>query len=146
MINKNQINLRNIIAYIQGYFRYHIYYKYTFLKWLMPEHIWLQIRYRITVMDKECYDNGECKICGCRTTALQFANKECDKPCYPPLMSQSNFIDFLNGNKIFIHHHSYILKQTKVNGSNYVAVKLYKDDLLVNKKILPLTIQQILHR
>jgi hypothetical protein len=39
-------------------------------------------------MDRECYNSGQCKICGCKTTALQFANKPCDKPCYPKMMSK----------------------------------------------------------
>lgn len=88
---KAKINLKNIFAYIQGNIRYKIYYKYKFLKFLVPKYIWEQIEIRINSMDKECYNNGACKICGCSTTALQFANKSCDKPCYPNMMSKGNF-------------------------------------------------------
>ena len=42
-------------------------------------------------MDQECYNAGECKICGCQTTALQMANKACDKPCYPEMLSRKNW-------------------------------------------------------
>lgn len=54
----------------------------------MRKHIREQIDWRIEVMDKECYNAGSCKMCGCETTALQMANKACDKPCYPKMMTQ----------------------------------------------------------
>ena len=43
-------------------------------------------------MDTKCYTAGECKLCGCETTALQMANKQCDKPCYPPMMSKGKWL------------------------------------------------------
>lgn len=58
-------------------------------------------------MDKECYNSGQCKICGCKTTALQLANKPCDKPCYPSMMSKKNW------NKIKKNHLVYC-KKTKL--------------------------------
>ena len=42
-------------------------------------------------MDKQCYNEGQCKMCGCQTTALQMANKACDKPCYPSMLSKSQW-------------------------------------------------------
>ena len=44
-------------------------------------------------MDKQCYEEGQCKMCGCQTTALQMANKACDKPCYPSMMSKRDWKD-----------------------------------------------------
>lgn len=84
-----KINLKNIKAYIQGKLRYKLYYsKFAFL---IPLHIREQIEVRINSMDKECYNTGQCKLCGCETTALQMANKACDKPCYPSMMSKRNW-------------------------------------------------------
>jgi hypothetical protein len=45
-------------------------------------------------MDKECYENGSCKMCGCNTTALQMANKACPKPCYPKMISKKEWKEF----------------------------------------------------
>jgi hypothetical protein len=56
-----------------------------------------QIAFRIAVMDDECYDNGSCKICGCRTVALQMADKTCEKPCYPPMLEKYEWERFLDG-------------------------------------------------
>src|SRR6185436_12757653 len=88
---KKKITLENIVAYIQGNFRYKLYYSFPYL---LSKHIKEQIDYRIRVMDKECYNEGSCKLCGCATTALQMADKSCDKPCYPPMMNRKQWIDF----------------------------------------------------
>ena len=83
-MKKAKITLNNIIAYFQGTIRYKFYYsKYSFL---IPKHIKEQIDFRIQVMDRECYSQGSCKLCGCRTTALQMANKTCEGNCYPIIM------------------------------------------------------------
>ena len=79
-----QANPENILAYIQGNLRYKLFYsKFAFL---IRPHIREQIQVRINSMDKECYNAGECKLCGCQTTHLQMANKACDKPCYPRML------------------------------------------------------------
>ncbi len=82
--SKNKV--RDVIAYLQGSFRYKVF--YSNFKFLIRRHIREQIEFRILVMDKDCYDNGSCKLCGCTTTALQMANKRCDKPCYPKMYSK----------------------------------------------------------
>lgn len=82
-------NLKNIWSFFQGNFRYQIYYsKFAFL---LPKYIKEQIDARINSMDPICYAQGECKLCGCQTTALQMANKACEKPCYPSMMSRRNW-------------------------------------------------------
>lgn len=86
---KARITLKNIFYYIQGSLRYRFY--YSKLKFLIPLHIREQIYYRIMVMDEDCYSQGQCKLCGCSTTALQMANKACDKPCYPKMMNKKNW-------------------------------------------------------
>lgn len=82
-----KINPENIISYILGNLRYKIYYS-VFFKWMMRKHIREQIDFRVSVMDKGCYMSGSCKICGCKTVALQMADKPCDKPCYPEMMDK----------------------------------------------------------
>lgn len=85
----SQINLKNIQAYIQGKLRYKLYYsKFAFL---IRTHIKEQIDVRINSMDRQCYNEGQCRLCGCTTTALQMANKACDKPCYPRMLTKSKW-------------------------------------------------------
>lgn len=93
--------LKKVKDYIQGYSRYHLYYikKGKFRKWI-PRYIVEQFEYRLGVMDHECLNNGSCKICGCDTTALQMANKACDKPCYPEMMKKSSWEIFKKVNNI----------------------------------------------
>lgn len=79
----------NIKAYFQGKIRYKLY--YSRFKFLIPKYIREQINARINSMDPVCYQQGQCKLCGCQTTALQMANKACDKPCYPSMMSSRNW-------------------------------------------------------
>lgn len=88
-MKKAKPTLKNIIAYIQGNLRYRLF--YSNFAFLIRPHIREQIEVRINSMDPICYGNGECKICGCQTTALQMANKACDKPCYPEMLSRKNW-------------------------------------------------------
>lgn len=47
-------------------------------------------------------------MCGCHTTALQMANKSCDKPYYPPMMSKR--LEFIQINKkVLIKDKKYLL-------------------------------------
>ena len=119
MINK-------IKAYFTGHIRYSIY--YSRFQYLIRKHIKEQIDWRIIVMEQECYDQGSCQICGCTTTALQMANKSCDKPCYPPLMSKRDFEVFQNEKPVTI---GYFTWGMKVVGD---VVKIYKDSELVHIK------------
>lgn len=85
-MKNNRYTLNNILNYIQGNVRYQLYYsKFAFL---IPIHIREQIDARINSMDKQCYLEGQCKMCGCSTTALQMCDKACDKPCYPPMLNK----------------------------------------------------------
>ena len=90
---KAKINIKNIYSYIIGNYRYKLYYSKNF-SWLMRNFIKRQITLRINSMDEECFNNGQCKMCECKTTALQMANKECDKPCYPKILSKKNWYKF----------------------------------------------------
>lgn len=117
-MKKAPINLANIIAYITGNVRYQLYYsKYKFL---IRTHIREQIDFRIKVMDKACYENGECVICGCQTTALQMSNKACDKPCYPRMLSKKRWKEFMTpkglcqaGAVVIEEKHAFVIYQGK---------------------------------
>lgn len=81
--------MRDVYYYIQGNLRYRLYYsKFAFL---IRKHIREQIEYRINSMDKECYERGECHMCGCATTQLQMSNKSCKKYCYPSILSKKKW-------------------------------------------------------
>lgn len=115
-MKKEKITIKNIYYVIQGYIRYYLYYwksnyNYTnrFVKWifllplhkLISTHIREQITIRINSMKKECYNNGSCTECGCRTTHLQMANKKCLGDCYPAMQSKKNW-NLLKNKKIVI--------------------------------------------
>ena len=82
------MRIKDIYYYAQGNIRYELFYKYKFL---ILTHIREQIIYRINSMDTQCYEEGQCKMCGCATTALQMCNKACDKPCYPSMLSRKEW-------------------------------------------------------
>jgi len=84
------IKPKDILAYFQGKIRYRVFYSQYFT-WLIRRHILEQIEMRISSMDRSCYTSGACMLCGCTTTALQMADKPCDKPCYPPMMNRKQW-------------------------------------------------------
>lgn len=80
------MKIKDTFYYIQGNIRYELF--YSRFKNLIPKHIREQITYRINSMEMQCYTEGQCNRCGCKTTALQMCNKPCDKPCYPKMMDK----------------------------------------------------------
>ena len=97
--SKEKVTLLSMWYYLQGTIRYQFFY-HKYLRKLIRLHIFEQITYRISVMDPECYSEGYCKMCGCNTTALQMANKQCNKPCYPKMMGKKKWKNFKKENKI----------------------------------------------
>jgi hypothetical protein len=83
-----KIRIRDIWYYIQGNFRFWIFRRWRFL---MREHVIEQVVARMMSADKRCLDGGACIICGCHMPQLMFADKSCDKPCYPPMMSRNEW-------------------------------------------------------
>lgn len=81
-------NVNNIYHYLLGNYRLKLFYS-EYGRYLIRKHILEQIEFRMKVMDRECWNKGECKMCGCETPALQMANKPCDKPCYPEMLSKT---------------------------------------------------------
>jgi hypothetical protein len=94
MILKGEKEWIDIYHFLLGNYRYWAYYHHPNL--LRP-HIREQINYRIHWMKQECYELGYCVQCGCETTALQMANKPCDKPCYPEMMNSAVWHVFKKG-------------------------------------------------
>lgn len=122
--------IKNIIAYLQGNLRYKLYYSEDF-KFLIRDHIQEQIDFRIKIMETLCYDQGSCKKCGCTTTALQMANKECLKPCYPPMFSEEKWEYFKKGGAV---EHKGLHWFCIVSPNN--RVRIYRDAELVHTKLL----------
>lgn len=131
-IKLKDITLKNILAYNQGTIRYKLYYSKRFRR-LIRKHIREQIEFRIEVMDRSCYENGSCKLCGCKTTALQMANKACDKPCYPPMMDKGCWKDFLNHIMVGVKGAYWWCDLIKENGKiKYFIIK--KNRINVNER------------
>ena len=106
-IIKGKRPLIDVVHYIVGNLRYKIYYS-KYRKKLLRKHIEEQITWRIEVMDRDCFFDGSCKICGCETTALQMANKSCDKPCYPKMMNKTDWKMFKKGELVRDKHGEWI--------------------------------------
>ena len=83
MIKREEITLKNIYAFFQGYLRWFIWITPIFKRYLMRKHIREQITYRMNSINKECYQNGSCIHCGCEIPQLLMANKTCGGNCYP---------------------------------------------------------------
>lgn len=81
--------LKEKLDYFVAQYRYWCYYNGK-RHWLR-DHIIEQYKWRIEEMDPQCYIEGQCKKCGCETTKLQFANRACDKPCYPAMMNKKDW-------------------------------------------------------
>lgn len=97
LLVRSRNKIRDIIAYLQGNYRYKLYYSDSkFIRKLMREHIREQIDFRIKVMFPECFMKGQCVKCGCSTTKLQMANKACEMPCYPVMMTEIQWRLFLH--------------------------------------------------
>jgi hypothetical protein len=86
---KGDVPFIDVWYYVQGNYRHKLF--YSKFKFLIRGYIREQISFRIAVMNKECYNNGECIKCGCATTALQMCNKMCKGLCYPSMMNKDQW-------------------------------------------------------
>lgn len=84
--------IRDIFYFIQGYARYYLVKMFGF--GVLRSHIGEQIMMRGMSADRKCVGDGRCKICGCHTPALFYADKECDKPCYPAMKGRKEWKRF----------------------------------------------------
>lgn len=132
---EKKINIAHIRAYITGHVRYTLY--YSRFKWLLRKVIREQIDFRIKLMNKSCYEGGSCVKCGCKTTHLQMANKSCDKPCYPPMMTKREWLKFtLSGNTVKIKGDIWSMKMRA--NEDPAKVRIYKNGDLVHIKYINL--------
>lgn len=90
-MKRKEMKMIDIWYFIQGMYRYRIYYNSKLRGVALRKHIREQIDYRIRVMNQECYFNGSCIKCGCMTTALQMCNKPCEGDCYPHMMNKKEW-------------------------------------------------------
>ena len=95
-------SLEDILDYFRGMIRYKL--LYTKYYKCVPLYIREQIEFRIKVMDKDCYNNGTCQLCGCMTTALQMANKACKKPCYSHMFNKEDWKSLKNNLAVYDKH------------------------------------------
>lgn len=129
-----KFKVKDIWYYIQGNIRYFLYYwktnyfgkktifKYIFLiplHKLIPLHIREQITIRINSMNQDCYRTGSCVMCGCKTTNLQMANKNCEGLCYPQMQTKQNW-NLLKNKKIVISNK----KAWQLNNSKFKQYEL----------------------
>ena len=121
-MGKSKLSLNNTLSYLIGNYRYKLY--YSSYKYLIRKHILEQIEFRIKIMNRECYEKGECVLCGCQTTALQMANKSCDGNCYPSMMYSSMWWQFKRGGKLILE-----------NNLSWEISK-YAKNILTRKKLL----------
>jgi hypothetical protein len=98
---------KDILAYIQGNVRYKLY--YSWFKFLIRKHIKEQIVIRINSMEPKCYLEGSCVMCGCKTTALQMANKACDRPCYPRMLNTLEWHGIRYGKELWLDRENNML-------------------------------------
>lgn len=84
------MTISDLKNYVQGNIRYFLFYN-PYGVGLIRDHILEQILSRVISMDEQCYNEGQCKMCGCKTTALQMCDKACDKPCYPSMLSKEDW-------------------------------------------------------
>jgi hypothetical protein len=112
-------SISNIKAYLVGKLRYRCYDNAWSM--FMRKHILEQIDHRLSWMDAACYNNGACGLCGCETPALQMANKACDRPCYPNMMSRSQWKAFKQGWTFFDQEQQ---MQWQIRGTKLIGTKI----------------------
>lgn len=79
------MKLIDIKNYIDGNWRYFLYRTFPAL---LSKYVKREFEDRLTEA-KDCYINGSCKSCGCKTPQLFMANKGCSKeenPCYKSMI------------------------------------------------------------
>lgn len=108
-----QITIRNILGFIQGYFRMGR--ELAGIK--LSSHIYEQIIWRRTqvmTLSPECWKEGHCKVCGCEILGKTMENRGCGiseseewlsegyQPCYPEMMSKEEWENYKTNNNILL--------------------------------------------
>jgi len=69
--------------------------------WL-TDRVRMTYHYRIAKVDKsspECIMNGSCKVCGCTTPDLFFADKACEGGCYARIITRRDWKELVAKSK-----------------------------------------------
>lgn len=137
-INKYDITLKNIWAYIQGNTRM-IGEELGMDIFKSPKHIQEQIIWREVIHNKECYKLGECIHCHCKVPDKLYADKECEGGCYPRIMNEVTWDRFKNvcGRRkinIFVDKFDWdvILSDIEILDESYFSGVIDTDKMSVN--------------
>jgi len=95
-LNPARLNLRNIWAVIQSWFR-------SLLP--VPKHVREQIIWRrgeVILKSPDCWKEGKCIQCGCEIVPKTTADVGCENPpyCYPDMMSKKRWEMYKIANNI----------------------------------------------
>ena len=92
------ITLKNIKSYIQGKSRLLVKkYGAEFIQ--LEEHIQEQIVWREKLALPECIKNKQC-YCGCDMPDMLYADKTCERNCYPEMMNKETWENYKKQNNI----------------------------------------------
>ena len=86
---KAKITPSNIRGFIQGNFRKLV----EDLPGIIPDYIYEQIQWRLTIMDENCLRDKQCP-CTCSVPAKQYEDRPCENSCYPPMMNKDQWEEF----------------------------------------------------
>lgn len=87
-INNYDFTLKNIYAYIQAKWRILISKFPGFFK--STDYVQEQILFRQQIANPECLNSGKC-FCNCKMPDMLYADKSCDRNCYPVMMDKETW-------------------------------------------------------
>ena len=91
-LGKYDITLKNVKAYVQGKTRSLVErFGGEFIQ--LEDHVKEQIIWRHGKADKDCIEKGVC-YCGCEMPDMLYADKTCEKNCYPVMMDKKTWEDY----------------------------------------------------
>ena len=108
-INGYNITAKNVWAYIQGTGRKKLSEVNPEI-FNSPRHIQEQIVWREVIMNKTCFDNGQCVPCKCKVPDTLYSDRDCEGGCYPAIMDRhtwENFKQVCARNKINMYNRKF---------------------------------------
>lgn len=134
-MNKNNLTLKNIHAYLQGNLRYLAeQYGPEFIK--AEPHIREQIMFRIDISNPKCIESKSCVECGCTVPNLMYADKQCGGECYPEMMNKEQWEDFKLSLRIYTLENKIDKVSYPFDWRAITAMMTYKEELEEKKKIV----------
>lgn len=108
MIKLSQITLSNIKGFLQGHFRQFV----EDYPGVVGDYMYEQVQYRLGIMDEQCLLNKKCP-CNCSVPSKQFEDRRCENECYGDMLSEEDWKQFKEDNKITKESISYNLYKRK---------------------------------